>query len=577
MLARVTGHLRHFGLCDFVCKDSTDTFATCMHLQHNPCCGRPIHGEESLKHLDDEFHRGIVVVEQYDAIERRLRRLRRSLLDDYTMLGAIRCSGLRHVKVAPSQNRSASAAHRSLKSNPLAMHRCISGSRALDAVGIERRMELKEISRNKHLRAPTAAPYHVISEGSGELMQLASATAWIDELKSVQGLTRLFADRGAQLVALLLLLALGLDSALILTRALESRRGPAAAEPRRPRRRWSDRAVNPALQLGHHRQRPSVWRRAGAPALARTPPATTMPLILAGVIADNDPAKGVGHHRRERRGREALCGRRGDPRRRAPARGVQRSGAARAQRRPRDADAAAHADGRPEHRTFRCRRWARVQAASRDNASLLAGLVRVQPVFNQGKLTGYRIFPGGKARHQRLYPAGTEAGDLIEAVNGTALDDAARAMEVLQTLSSSATATVTVSRNGQPQEVNLNLANLNIETDSGDNSSGRVPPPAARPAAGDQPLLRPSRRHPNLSITPGVAPAGFGHYERRCARRRRRRPRAPAANATASAGPVLDSQPSHDRKRPLMSDTLTDRPCAAAAAPASRSRSPRWP
>ena len=47
---------------------------------------------------------------------------------------------------------------------------------------------------------------------------MASATIWIDDLKSVQGLTRLFVDRGAQLIVLLLLLALGLDSALILTR-----------------------------------------------------------------------------------------------------------------------------------------------------------------------------------------------------------------------------------------------------------------------------------------------------------------------------------------------------------------------
>jgi hypothetical protein len=40
---------------------------------------------------------------------------------------------------------------------------------------------------------------------------LASAITWIDELKSVQGLARLFAERGAQLIVLLLVLALALD------------------------------------------------------------------------------------------------------------------------------------------------------------------------------------------------------------------------------------------------------------------------------------------------------------------------------------------------------------------------------
>ena len=44
-----------------------------------------------------------------------------------------------------------------------------------------------------------------------------------------------------------------------------------------------------------------------------------------------------------------------------------------------------------------------------EDPTLLAGLVRVQPVFNQGKLGGYRIFPGGTARHQCLQPARTRA------------------------------------------------------------------------------------------------------------------------------------------------------------------------
>src|SRR5665213_1238113 len=62
------------------------------------------------------------------------------------------------------------------------------------------------------------------------------------------------------------------------------------------------------------------------------------------------------------------------------------------------------------------------------------------------------------------------AGDLILAVNDPSLDDPARAMEVLQTLSSSGSATVTVSRNGTAQEVNLNLANLDAD---GQDNGGR--------------------------------------------------------------------------------------------------------
>jgi hypothetical protein len=151
-------------------------------------------------------------------------------------------------------------------------------------------------------------------------------------------------------------------------------------------------------------------------------------------------------------------------------------------------------------------------AASRDSATLLAGLVRVQPVFNQGKLQGYRIFPGANHGATAFTQLGLKAGDLIEAVNGTPLDDAARAMEVLQTLSSSATATVTVSRNGAPQEVNLNLANLNLDADSGDNAAaGQAAAPGADQGAAAQAAAAARGGHmpaqPNLSTAPG-APAG---------------------------------------------------------------------
>src|SRR5476649_1703920 len=133
-------------------------------------------------------------------------------------------------------------------------------------------------------------------------------------------------------------------------------------------------------------------------------------------------------------------------------------------------------------------------AAGREPASLLAGLVRLQPVFNQGKLQGYRIFPGGSHGTSAFTQLGLKSGDLIEAVNGTALDDAARAMEVLQTLSSSATATVTVSRNGQTQEVNLNLANLNLDADSGDNAApGQPAAPGSEPGSGASPPGSPYR------------------------------------------------------------------------------------
>ena len=100
------------------------------------------------------------------------------------------------------------------------------------------------------------------------------------------------------------------------------------------------------------------------------------------------------------------------------------------------------------------------------NGALLGGLVRAQPVFVGSKLSGYRIFPGGRASVGAFTHLGLRPGDLITGVNGTALDDPNRANEILQTLSSSATATVTVMRNGQSQEVTLNLETVANDADS---------------------------------------------------------------------------------------------------------------
>jgi general secretion pathway protein C len=98
----------------------------------------------------------------------------------------------------------------------------------------------------------------------------------------------------------------------------------------------------------------------------------------------------------------------------------------------------------------------RLQALSQ-NSMLLNGLARVQAVFTAGKLSGYRVFPAGRNSIVAFTQLGLMPGDLITAINGTALDDPNRASEVLQTLSNAGSANVTVSRNGKMQEVGLNL------------------------------------------------------------------------------------------------------------------------
>jgi general secretion pathway protein C len=367
-------------------------------------------------------------------------------------------------------------------------------------------------------------------------LQLASAIPWIDELKSVHGLSRLFAERGAQLIVLLLVLALGLDAAVILSRALSH--GPDLPPPGTgPPPALVRPGVNPALQLATIVNAHLFGTSAAAN--GSDAPATSMPLILAGVIAEADPGKG-----RAIIGENAAAGKLYAVGAAIPG-GVhlhavysdrvllERNGGLETLMLPRTAtigrNTAPAPGGLPRQ----------TQGQTRENSSVLAGLVRIQPVFNQGKLSGYRIFPGGSHGTSAFSQLGLKAGDLIEAVNGTALDDAARAMEVLQTLSSSATATVTVSRNGQPQEVNLNLANLNIESDSGDNAAPGQQ--SADQAAGAGAGAGPANRgrpavSPNLSTAPGGPPGAAGNMNAAAPGTAAPGTDAPAAPGSSSSG-----------------------------------------
>jgi general secretion pathway protein C len=332
---------------------------------------------------------------------------------------------------------------------------------------------------------------------------LASAVAWMTDSKSGQALARLVGERGPQMAAVALLLLLALDSALILTHVFDQPAAlppPGASPPASAVRSGLSPELQLAVILNTHLFGASNVTMNGE---ARE---TTMPLILSGVIADNDPRKG-----------RAIIGQNATAAKLYAVGGaitggaslhevyadhviLERNGTLETLRLPRNLQVSA---GPPRAASPPAR------PAAAANPSLLAGMVRVQPVFSQGKLTGYRIFPGGNKGNSAFSQLGLKPGDLIEAVNGTTLDDAGRAMEVLQTLSSSASATVTVSRNGQSQEVNLNMAALNVEPDAdagaatGSDASPTAPTPGGAPP---MPVTRPGHGgNGNMGAVPGPA------------------------------------------------------------------------
>lgn len=87
--------------------------------------------------------------------------------------------------------------------------------------------------------------------------------------------------------------------------------------------------------------------------------------------------------------------------------------------------------------------------------SRAAEYIRVQPASQNGQMHGYRVYPG---RDRELFNnAGLRPGDVVTAVNGIELDNAQKALQMLNDLSRANNFTLTVDRGGQTQTVNISL------------------------------------------------------------------------------------------------------------------------
>ncbi len=96
----------------------------------------------------------------------------------------------------------------------------------------------------------------------------------------------------------------------------------------------------------------------------------------------------------------------------------------------------------------------------RQDPGLLDQVMRTVPSYDSaaGKLRGFRAYPG---RNRQIFnKLGLKSGDLVTAINGTALDDPQRSQEVFNTIQSSDHVTVDVERGGQKQQITLNIAQV---------------------------------------------------------------------------------------------------------------------
>jgi general secretion pathway protein C len=117
-----------------------------------------------------------------------------------------------------------------------------------------------------------------------------------------------------------------------------------------------------------------------------------------------------------------------------------------------------------------------------DEPGLIGQIMRPQPVYAGGQMRGFRLYPG--ANRQAFARMGLRAGDMVTAINGTPLNDKERAQEIFGTLASSTDARITITRNGRQQDLVLNIAQVTAEAEqlgNGGDGNSLAEPPTAEP------------------------------------------------------------------------------------------------
>ena len=264
--------------------------------------------------------------------------------------------------------------------------------------------------------------------------------------------------RAPQWVAGLLVIGLGVQLAMLVADLSGGKAPPPApvvnAPASAPRSAIDVGALRSANLFG------TAATPAGDPANA---PVTTLALVLVGVLAADDPAKGwaiLGPATNAAKlyaagstvpGGAKLAGIYSD---RVV---LDRGGQLETLPMPRQrAPAAAVAAPPPPVTSSPAERMSRLAT---ENPGLVGQLIRAQAVLSNGQQRGYRVFPAPN-RDAVFNKLGLRAGDMVTHINGTPLDDPQRGPEVFSTLSSAAEARVTVVRNGRSSDVMLNLADV---------------------------------------------------------------------------------------------------------------------
>jgi general secretion pathway protein C len=319
-----------------------------------------------------------------------------------------------------------------------------------------------------------------------------SAASWLESIPGVEKWRPLFFTRGPRVATWLLALALGVQAAMIVTDLAGVGTAPspgvmAAASGAR-------RAPIDVAAITNTHLFGVAPTAAGNGANA---PQTSMPLVLTGVIAANDPRDGL-----------AILGPSvsatkvyavgddipGGARLHAVLSDhvlLERNGLLESLALPHQAAGSApppSLSAAPTETPL-----ARMQALVSRNPGIIGDIMRPEPVFAGGKQQGFRVYPGRD--REAFVRLGLQPGDLVTAIDGTPLDDPARGEEILRTLGSSTEARVTVLRNGRQQDLTLDLAAVEQEAESLAGSQNGASGPPAPPPVVSRPFAPPQGVH----------------------------------------------------------------------------------
>ncbi|HYB65853.1 MAG TPA: type II secretion system protein GspC [Steroidobacteraceae bacterium] len=296
-----------------------------------------------------------------------------------------------------------------------------------------------------------------------------NAASWLEGLPASERWRALLRTEAPRLATWVLALALGVQAAFIVTDLAGAGRAPrsAVAPPQPLQQRFTDVA---AITDAHLFGAAPVAKPSDTNA-----PETSMPLVLTGIIAGNDPQNGL-----------AILGPTaqtakvhavGDT---VPGGArlhsvytdrviIDRNGQLESLVLPRQAGNAAPAPSAAALPT-QSPVVERMRRTLTEQPGLIADLLRPQAVMDGDKVKGFRVYPGrNRVAFARL---GLRPGDEVIAINGTPLDDQDRGQAILNTLGTSPEARVTVIRNNQQQDLTLNIAQVAQEAEIGLQAGG---------------------------------------------------------------------------------------------------------